>query len=46
MKTTLQLFYDKSLFDSFPNADKVLKEFMFVTRRRPDLANINDGVIQ
>ena len=28
VKTTLQVFYDEVLFDSFPNADKVLKNFL------------------
>ena len=27
VKTTIQILYDKSLFDAFPNADKVLKFF-------------------
>ena len=37
VKTTTQIHYDKGLFDGFPNADKVLKDFLFVTRRRGDL---------
>ena len=36
-ETTVQIFYDKGLFDSFPNADEVLNDFLFVTRRRSDL---------
>ena len=31
VKTNIQILYDKALFDSFPNADKVLKVFLFVT---------------
>ena len=37
VKTTIQILYDKGLFDNFLNADKVLEEFFFTTRRRPDL---------
>ena len=36
VKTTLQIFYDKGLFDNFNNADEVLKDFLF-TRERFDL---------
>ena len=44
VKSTIQILYDKGLFDSFHNADKVLKDFLFVTRRRPDLEKVNDVV--
>ena len=37
MKTTIKELYDKGLFDNFPNADQVLKDFLFLTRRRGDL---------
>ena len=37
VKTTIQISYDKGLFDTFQNADKVLEDFLFTTRRRPDL---------
>ena len=37
MKTTIQILYDKGLFDNYPKADKVLENFLFVTRRRGDL---------
>ena len=37
VKTTIQILYDKGLFDTFQNADKVLEDFLFTTRRRPDL---------
>ena len=36
VETTIQILYDKGLFDGFPNVDEVLKDFLFVTRRRPD----------
>ena len=45
VKTTVQILYDKGLFDIFQNADKVLEGFLFTTRRRPDLSEqVNDGV--
>ena len=44
VKTTLQILYDKRLFDSFQNADKVLEDFSSVTRRRGDLGETNDVV--
>ena len=33
VKTTLQILYDKGLFDNYANADKVLEDFLFTTRR-------------
>ena len=33
VKTTIQILYDKGLFDKFQNADKVLEDFSFTTRR-------------
>ena len=41
LKTTIQLFYDKGLFDNFQNADKVFQDFLFTARRRPDLEEVN-----
>ena len=38
VKTTIQTLYDKGLFDKFQNAVKVLEDFLFTTRRRPDLS--------
>ena len=32
VKTTIQILYDKGLFDNFQNADKVLEDFFFTTR--------------
>ena len=47
VKTTIQILYDKGLFDNYANADKVLEDFLFVTRRRGDLSDqINDTAIQ
>ena len=45
VKTTIQIFYDKGLFDNFQNADEVSKDFLFVTRRRGDLSEqVNDDI--
>ena len=44
VKTTIQILYDKGLFHNFQNADEVLKDFLFTTRRRPDLEEVNDDV--
>ena len=46
VKTTIQILYDKGLFDNFQNADKVLEEFLFTTRRRPDLEKVNENNTQ
>ena len=45
VKTTIQILYDKGLFDNYANADKVLEDFSFTTRRRPDLSEqVNDDI--
>ena len=44
VKTTIQILYDKGLFDNYANADKVLKDFLFTTRRRADLEVVNDDI--
>ena len=36
VKTTIQILYDKGLFDNYANADKVLEDFLFTRRRRGD----------
>ena len=43
VKTTIQRLYDRGLFDNFQNADKVLEDFLFTTRRRVDLEKVNDN---
>ena len=35
-KMTIQILYDKGLFDNYNNADEVLSKFLFIERRRPD----------
>ena len=45
VKTTIQILYEKGLFDNFQNADTVLQDFIFVTRRRGDLSEqVNDDI--
>ena len=45
VKTTIQILYDKGLFDIYANADKVLEDFLFTTRRREDLSEqVNDDI--
>ena len=47
VKTFIQILYDKGLFDDFQNADKVLEDFLFTTRRRGGLSEqVNDDVVQ
>ena len=41
VKTTIQILYDKGLFDNYVNADRVLEDFLFTTRRREDLSEDN-----
>ena len=41
IKTTIQILYDKGLFDNYANADNVQEDFLFVTRRRGDLSEDN-----
>ena len=45
VETTIQILYDKGLFDNYDNADKVLEDFLFTTRRRGDLSEqVNDHI--
>ena len=46
VKTTIQILYDKGLFDNYANAHKVLEDFLFTTRRRGDLDKVNDTDVQ
>ena len=41
VKTTIQVLYDRGLFDNYANADKVLEDFLFTTRRRGGLSEEN-----
>ena len=44
VKTTIQILYDKGLFDHYTNSDKVLEDFLFTTRPRPDLEKVNNDI--
>ena len=44
VKTTIQILYDKGLFDNYTNADKVSENFLFTTRRRGDLEGVIDNI--
>ena len=44
VKTTIQILYDRGLFDNYANADKVLEDFLFTTRRRGDLDEVIDNI--
>ena len=44
VKARIQILYDKCLFDNSANADKVLEDFLFTTRRREDLEEVNDDI--
>ena len=45
VKTTIQKLYDKGLFDNFQNADNVVEDLLFTTRRRGDLSEqVNDDI--
>ena len=44
VKTTIQLLYDKGVV-TYADADKVLEDFLFTTRRRGDLSEqVNDNI--
>ena len=44
VKTTIQILYNRGLFGNFQNAEEVLKDFLFTTRRRTDLEKENDDI--
>ena len=47
VKTTIQILYDKGLFDNYANADKVLEDFLITTRGRRDLSEqVNENETQ
>ena len=41
VKTTIQIRNDRGLFDKY--AEEVLQNFLFVTRPRADLEEVNDN---
>ena len=45
VKTTIQISYDRGLFDNFQNADAVLKDSLFSRRPRGELSEqVNDDI--
>ena len=44
VKTKIQILYDKGLFDKYANADKVLEDFLFTSRRRGYLSEDNTSL--
>ena len=45
LKTTIQVLYDKGLFDNYANIDKILEDFLVTTRRREDLSEqVSDDI--
>ena len=44
VKTTIQILHDKGLFKNSANADKVSEGFLFTTRRRGVLEEVNDNI--
>ena len=44
VETTIQIFYDKGLFVSFPSSREVSKDFLFIEKGRPDLEKVNDVI--
>ena len=46
VKTTIQILYDKGLFDNYANVDKILEDFLVTTRRRGDLSEEVNDVVQ
>ena len=45
VKITIQILFDKGLSDNYANADKVVEDCVFTTRRRGDLSDqVNDDI--
>ena len=45
VKRTVQILYDKGFFDIYANAENILEDFLFTTRRRGKLSEqVNDDV--
>ena len=48
-KLTIQILYEKRIFDNCHNADEVLKDYLLIKinqRRRPGLEGLNDDAIR
>ena len=46
VKTTIQILYDKGLFDNYAKVDKVLEDFLLTTRHRGVLLEQANDVVQ
>ena len=46
VKTTIQIPYDEEIFDNYAKADKILRKFLSVTRRRGDLEEVKHDDVQ
>ena len=46
VKTTIQILYDRGLFDNYANADKVLEDILFTRRRRGGLSEQVNDIVQ
>ena len=47
VKTTIRILYEKNVFDNYDNVDAVIKDYLVIARRTPDLDELNDNdVIQ
>ena len=44
--TPIQILYDEGLFDAYPNADEVLKDFSFTASRSIDLTEQVNDIVQ
>ena len=44
VKKTIQILFDKGLFDKYANADTILEDILFITRRRGDFEKVNDDI--
>ena len=44
VKTTIQIIYDKGLFDDFAKSDKVLEDFSFTTNCKAHLEEVNADI--
>ena len=42
VKSTIQIFYDKNFIENLQKADKVLKDFLFTSRCKPNLEELSD----
>ena len=46
VKTTIHIFYEKCSVDNYAKADRVVRDFLLVTRRRANLEEVKNDDIQ